>query len=55
MEHIRIASSYRNKGTKTGRPLQDSLVLMAGMVSFRRALVKDAGEEENREYKGKTI
>jgi hypothetical protein len=56
MEHIRIAScKWIGKKQKTGSPVQDSLVLMAGMVSFRRRLVKNSAGAGDRENKGNTI
>jgi hypothetical protein len=41
--------------TKTGSPVQDSLVLMAGMVPSRCRLVKDGRGRGKRENKGNTI
>ena len=47
--------SFDNQMKKARGPIQDTLALMSGMVSFRKRLVKDGTAGSGSENKGKTI
>ena len=47
--------SFDNQMKKARDPIQDTLALMSGMVSFRKRLVKDGSAGTGSENKGKTI